>query len=113
MLIDIKVVPAQISIYMERLVIRMNYSLRDADKITMTHTGLIPAKSGKVVHVCFERKTGQDTDYAEIILPGMKILNSKGFDDGELAVLQLFLKEQERDIVKKAKQINHDIIFNL
>lgn len=91
----------------------MDYSLRDADKITMTHTGLIPAKNGKVVHVCFERKNKSGNDYAEIILPGRKVLNSKGFDDGELAVLQLFLKDQERNIVKKAKQINHDIIFNL
>ena len=35
----------------------MNNTLRDPDKITMTHTGLLPGKKGKLIHVSFERKT--------------------------------------------------------
>lgn len=91
----------------------MNYTFRDPDKLTMTYTGLLPGKKGKVIHVSFERKTDTGTDYAELVLPSRKVLNSKGFDEGELAQLQLFLKGQEKDIIKSAKQINHDLIYKL
>ena len=91
----------------------MNIKINDAEKITMTHTGLLPGKSGKVIHVCFERKTDQGNDYAEMVLPSRKVVNSKGFDEGEIAQLCLYLKGQEKSIIKKAKQIDHDLIFNL
>ena len=91
----------------------MDLKINDAEKITMTHTGLLPGKSGKVIHVCFERKTNQGNDYAEIVLPSRKVVNSKGFDEGELEQLSLYLKGQEKSIIKKAKQIDHDLIFNL
>ena len=91
----------------------MDLKINDAEKITMTHTGLLPGKSGKVIHVCFERKTNQGNDYAEIVLPSRKVVNSKGFDEGELAQLSLYIKGQEKSIIKKAKQIDHDLIFNL
>lgn len=91
----------------------MDINVKDSDKITMTHTGLLSGKSGKIIHVCFERKTENGTDYAEIVLPSRKVVNSKGFDEGELAQLQIYLKEQEKDIVKTAKQINHDLIYKL
>ena len=91
----------------------MNLKINDAEKITMTHTGMLPGKNGKVIHVCFERKTAKGSDYAEIILPSRKVVNSKGFDEGEVAQLCLYLKGQEKSIIKKAKQIDHDLIFNL
>lgn len=91
----------------------MDIRINDSDKVTMTHTGLLPGKKGKVIHVCFERKTGDGEDYAEIILPSRNVVSSKGFDEGELAQLQLYLKDQEKDIIKNAKQINHDLIFKL
>lgn len=91
----------------------MNIKINNSDKITMTHTGLLPGKSGKVIHVSFERRTDKGRDYAEIVLPSRKVVNSKGFDEGELAQLQIYLKEQEKSIVNGAKQINHDLIFNL
>lgn len=91
----------------------MDIQLNDGDKITMTHTGLIQGKNGKVIHVCFERKRDNRTDYAEIILPSRKAVQSKGFDEGEIAQLQLYLKEKEKSIIKNAKQINHDLIFKL
>ena len=72
----------------------MDIKINDGDKVTMTHTGLLPGKSGKVIHVCFERKMDGRDDYAEI-------------------VLQLYLKEQEKSIIKNAKQINHDLIYKL
>lgn len=87
--------------------------LKDADKITMTHTGLIAGKKGKVIHVSFERKVGNKRDYAELLLPSRRVVKSEGFEEGELAQLQLYLKGQEKDIVKNAKQINHDLIFKL
>ena len=43
----------------------MNNTLRDPDKITMTHTGLLPGKKGKLIHVSFERKTERGRDFAE------------------------------------------------
>ena len=91
----------------------MDININDSDKITMTHTGLLPGKSGKVIHVCFERKTDDRDDYAEIILPARKVVNARGFDERELAQLQLYLKEQEKSIIQNAKQINHDLIFKL
>lgn len=91
----------------------MDIQINDSDKITMTHTGLLPGKSGKVIHVSFERKTGNRSDYAEIVLPSRKVVRSKGFEEGELAQLQLYLKEQEKGIIQNAKQINHDLIFKL
>ena len=91
----------------------MEISIINNDKITMTHTGLLPGKNGKIIHVCFERKINGRNDYAEIVLPGRKVVNVKGFDDGEIAQLQLYLKEQEKSIIKNAKQINHDLIFKL
>lgn len=91
----------------------MDIQISDSDKITMTHTGLLPGKSGKVIHVCFERKTENRDDYAEIVLPSRTVVNARGFEEGELAQLQLYLKEQEKNIIKNAKQINHDLIFKL
>ena len=88
----------------------MDIKINDSDKITMTHTGLLAGKSGKVIHVCFERKTADRDDYAEIMLPSR---NARGFDEGEIAQLQLYLKEQEKSIIKNAKQINHDLIYKL
>lgn len=91
----------------------MDIQINDSDKITMTHTGLLPGKNGKVIHVSFERKTDNRSDYAEIVLPSRKVVRSNGFEEGELAQLQLYLKEQEKGIIKNAKQINHDLIFKL
>lgn len=91
----------------------MDIKLNDSDKITMTHTGLLPGKTGKVIHVCFERITDCRDDYAEIVLPSRNVVNSRGFDEGEIAQLQLYLKDQEKNIIKNAKQINHDLIFKL
>ena len=72
----------------------MNNTLRDPDKITMTHTGLLPGKKGKLIHVSFERKTERGRDFAELVLPSRNVLSSK-------------------DIIQNAKQINHDMIFKL
>ncbi|MDE7478855.1 MAG: hypothetical protein K2M91_13075 [Lachnospiraceae bacterium] len=91
----------------------MEININDSDKITMTHTGLLPGKSGRVIHVCFERKADNQDDYAEIILPSRNVVNSRGFDEGEIAQLQLYLKDQEKNIIKNAKQIDHDLIFKL
>lgn len=87
--------------------------LKNADKITMTHTGLIQGKNGKVIHVVFERNTNKEQSYAELVLPSRKVLKNQGFDEGELAQLKLYLKSQEKEIIKSAKQINHDMIFKL
>ena len=91
----------------------MDIRLINDDKITMTHTGLLQGKKGKVIHVCFERKKDNKKDFAEIQLPSRNVICSDGFDDGELAQLIIYLKEQEKKIVKAAKQINRDLIYKL
>ena len=53
----------------------MNNTLRDPDKITMTHTGLLPGKKGKLIHVSFERKTERGRDFAELVLPSRNVAN--------------------------------------
>lgn len=88
-------------------------NINNAEKITMTHTGLIAGKNGKFIHVCFERDDDKKKSYAEIVLPGRKVLKNDGFEEGEIAQLQVFLKDKEKEIVNRAKQINHDLIFNL
>ena len=91
----------------------MELNLNNSDKVIMTHTGLIQGKKGKVIHICFERKANTRSDFAEIVLPSRNVIYSKGFDEGELAQLKLYLKEQEKKIIKAAKQINHDLIYKL
>ena len=91
----------------------MNLSIRDADKIVMTHTGLLQGKKGKIIHVCFERNISNKKDFVEIQLPSRKVIRSEGFDEGEIAQLKIYLKEQEKNIVKTAKQINRDLIYKL
>ncbi len=91
----------------------MGINIDDAENITMTHTGLVPGKSGKVIHVCFERKKPEGNDFAEIVLPSRRVVKSNGFDEGELAQLRLYLKGEEKNIIKSAKKLDHDLIFNL
>lgn len=91
----------------------MGFKIKNADKVTMTHTGLIQGKKGKVIHVSFERKLDNHKDYAEIVLPSRSVVRSEGFEEGEIAQLQLYLKGQEEDIIRNAKQINHDLIYKL
>ena len=57
----------------------MNIQINDSDKITMTHTGLLPGKKGKVIHVCFERKSEDRDDYAEIVLPSRTVVHIRKF----------------------------------
>lgn len=83
------------------------------DNVTMTQTGLIQGKNGKYIHVCFERKDNGKRDYAEIVLPERKVVKNEGFDEGEIAQIQLYLKGEEKNIIKNAKQLNHDLIFKL
>jgi len=91
----------------------MKNEFRDADKLTMTYTGLLQGKKGKIIHVTFERATERGRDYADMVLPSRSVLKSSGFDESELAWLQLYLKSQEKEIIKNAKQINHDMIYKL
>lgn len=86
----------------------------NGERITMTHTGLLQGKNGKIIHVYFERDNkDNEKDYAEIVLPSRKVIGSKGFDEGELAQLQIYLKGEEKQMIKNARQINHDLIFKL
>jgi hypothetical protein len=91
----------------------MDFELNDNEKITMTHTGLIPGKKGKVIHVSFERKRANGSDYAEMVLPSRRVISSKGFDEGEIEQLRLYLKQQEETIKNNAKQISRDLIYRL
>lgn len=91
----------------------MDFSLDEMKEITMTQTGLIPGKKGSVVHVLFEREKGKKKDIAEIVMPSGRVVNVNGFEEKEMAHLQLYLKMHKQEIFTSAKKINHDLIFKL
>ncbi len=43
---------------------------------------------------------------AEAVLPGGKIIYNKGFSEEEVAVLETYIKSEEKQIVKMAKEVN-------
>ncbi len=77
-------------------------------EVSMTYSGVLHDKAGKpFVCVRFERKNSKGTlDEAEMHVPGGKILKSSGFTDDEVHQMVDYLKENEEDIKKKAKEIS-------
>ncbi len=73
------------------------------NEVSMTYTGIMKKGDEKIVRVRFTRNG--DKDFAECIVPGGKIESSKGFSQKELASLRFYLKANEDEIYKKAKEI--------
>lgn len=87
--------------------------MENMENITMTQSGLIPGKKGKIVHVSFERANGLKKDFAELVMPSGRVLSNQGFLEEEIAQMRIYLKAHKHEIFVTAKQINHDMIFKL
>lgn len=73
------------------------------EDVSLTYTGIMKKGDEKIVRVRFTRNG--EKDFAEGIVPGGKIEKSKGFTEKELASLRFYLKANESEIYKKAKEI--------
>lgn len=68
----------------------------------MTFSCVLPRGKEKIVRVQFE---GQGT-FAEGLIPDGTIIKQKGFSKEEVDALELYLKMNKDDIMKKAKEIS-------
>ena len=78
-------------------------------ELKMTQTGFLTSKSGKTfIRIYFSRRrTDNEDDTAEGIIPGYKILKSNGFEEEEIAALEFYIKHNREDIVKRAKVLSN------
>lgn len=70
-------------------------------ELRMTHSCILPRGKEKIVRVTFE----SDIAYAEGIVPDGKIEKQQGFSKDEIEQLEIYLKINKEDIMKKAKDI--------
>lgn len=71
------------------------------NEIKLTYSCLLPRGKEKIVRITFERANG----FAEGIVPDGKIEKQKGFQEEEVVQLELYLKQNKDQIMKKAKEI--------
>jgi hypothetical protein len=76
--------------------------MNDKNELRMTHTCILPRGKERIVRVTFER----DNAYAEGVVPDGKIEKQKGFSKEEIEQLEIYLKMNKADIMKKAKDIS-------
>lgn len=75
--------------------------VNENSELRMTHSCILSRGEEKIVRVTFE---GERT-FAEGIIPECKIEKQRGFTDDEVQQLELYLKLNQDDIMKKAKSI--------
>ena len=74
-----------------------------SEEMRMTYSGVVPQKGGgRIVHVVFER----GKDIAGGVVPPGRIEKSSGFTEEEVAQLKIYLKQQEAEILAKAKEVH-------
>lgn len=73
-----------------------------SEEINMTVTTLLHKDGKDFARVSFLR----ENDWAEGIVPGGKIEQSEGFSEEEIEKLELYLTEEEKSILTRAKKIN-------
>jgi len=71
------------------------------NELRMTHSCILPRGKEKIVRVTFESNIA----YAEGIVPDGKIEKQHGFSKDEVEQLEIYLKMNKDDIMKKAKDI--------
>lgn len=74
---------------------------KENNELRMTHSCILAKGKEKIVRVTFE---GQGA-YAEGIVPSGKIEKQHGFTNEEVEQLEIYLKLNKEDIMKKAKEI--------
>jgi hypothetical protein len=70
-------------------------------ELRMTHSCVLSRGKEKIVRVTFE----DGSSYAEGILPSGEIEKHQGFTNDEIQQLEIYLKLNKEDILKKAKAI--------
>lgn len=70
-------------------------------ELKLTYSCILPRGKEKIVRVTFEGKNA----FAEGIVPDGKIEKQKGFTKEEIEQLELYLKTNGEEILKKAKEI--------
>ena len=73
-----------------------------SDELRMTVSGVVPKDGRKNVYVVFEDGVRR----AEDCVPDCEILSSQGFEEEELEMLKLYMKQQQDQIREMAKNIN-------
>lgn len=73
----------------------------DNKELRMTHSCILSRGKEKIVRVTFE----SDVAYAEGIVPSGKIEKNHGFTKEEVEQLEIYLRMNKEDILKKAKDI--------
>lgn len=73
-----------------------------AEELKMTVSGIVPKDGRKNVYVVFEDGVRR----AEGSVPDCEIINNKGFEEDEVKMLELYMKQQQDQIREMAKEIN-------
>lgn len=72
------------------------------ESVQMMVSGRLTKDNRDIVRVSFFRDNG----YADGVLPDAKITKYEGFDQGEVRLLEEYLRENSADIYAQAKQVN-------
>lgn len=88
---------------MENLEIRRRKPEKSAaESVRMMVSGCLTKDNQKIVRVSFFRENG----YADGVLPDAKIEKYEGFNEGEIRMLEEYLRQNSADIYAQAKQVN-------
>ena len=81
--------------------------MNPSEEVTFTYSGVVRKDGRNAVCVRFERKRNGKTDYAEGLVPSCTITKQEGFSEEEQKGLINYLKQNDEEIRKKAKELNH------
>lgn len=88
---------------MENLTIdSQSFAKSAAESVRMMVSGCLTRGNQKIVRVSFFRDNG----YADGVLPDAKIEKYEGFNEGEVRMLEEYLRQNSADIYAQAKQVN-------
>lgn len=74
---------------------------KNKEEVKLTYSCVLAKGKEKVVRIKFER----GDDYAEGVIPEGVIEKHKGFKKEEIDQLEIYLRQNRKDIIEKAKQI--------
>lgn len=73
-----------------------------AEELKMTVSGIVPKDGRKSIYVVFEDGKRR----AEGYVPDCVIINNQGFEEDEVKMLELYMKQNQDQIREMAKVIN-------
>ncbi|MGN0484687.1 MAG: hypothetical protein ACI4HI_14150 [Lachnospiraceae bacterium] len=81
--------------------------MNEKEEVKLTFSGVLVKNGERLIQVRFERENGNGLDVAEGTLPAGTIHSSKGYSEEEIAQLQIYLQQNQAEIMKKAKELNN------